>query len=174
MKKIYESKNSIIEIDTTDNIVYKTLKHKDLSSKWFEDYKKLCEKNDFLVKVYNLVSSRTYTMEYLPIYDTLEHCIKDPSYYVNLDKLFIIDIIETFHEAFLVGIRLSKTTNDNLYFLHSDLKLANIIVTTDKQIKVIDPDSYFWHTEIDHVEKYYMNQINLMFCLQRVFHAKNV
>jgi serine/threonine protein kinase len=170
MKKIYESKNSVIELDVKKEIVYKTLKYKEVTHKWLNDYKKLSNNKKMYVEVYDIIDNNTFSMEYVKEMDTLEHVIKQPKYWNLLNKNFIIDAIEIYNLAFIDSIKLSKDTDNNLYFINDDLKLGNILVTKDMNIKVVDPESYSWVPNLQWTEKYYMNQINLMFCLQRYFY----
>ena len=60
--------------------------------------------------------------------------------------------------------------NQKHYFVHTDLTLDNILVDNNKQIRIIDPDSYTWVPNLQWTEKYYITHINMMFCLQRYFY----
>lgn len=169
MKTIFESKNCIVKYDG-NKTVYKTLKHKEVSDHWLNYYNQVRNNNSVYVKVYEVINNRTFSMEYIEELDNLEHIIKEPKYWPLLSKEFIIEALETYHMAFTDGLRVSKNTDNNMYFMHTDLKVANLIVDKNHRVRIIDPDSYTWVTNLQWTEKYYINQINIMFCLQRYFY----
>ena len=178
MKTIFESPSSLLQLDEDKQIVYKTIKgdkDRTLSPGWLAGYTDISNMADNHVKVLDQVDDYTFVMEYIPnILDNLESVLKKPSYYPMLDKQFIIRATLAFCQANNVGLEYSAKFDDNMYFLHTDLKLANMLVTTDMKIIIIDPDSYRWIPNLDWMEKYSMNQVNLQFCLQRYFNYKNV
>jgi hypothetical protein len=58
-----------------------------------------------------------------------------------------------------------------LFFIHSDLALHNIVVTTDLKVKIIDPDSinlYNFENSTKFMRTYYLGQLDLMLKLQDV------
>jgi serine/threonine protein kinase len=178
MKIIFESPSSLLELDEDKQIVYKTLKgdkDRTLSPGWFTSYRTIAKIATNHVRVLNQVDNYTFAMKYIPnILDNLENVLKNPYYYPWLNKQFIIRATLAFCQANNVGLEYSAKFDNNMYFLHTDLKLANMLVTTDMKIILIDPDSYRWVPNLDWMEKYSMNQVNLQFCLQRYFNHKNV
>lgn len=168
MKKIFESKNCIIEYDGNKTI-FKTLKHKTVSQAWLDDYNKLRNNNPTYVEVFEVLDDHTLSMEYVKELDNLEHVLKEPRYWPRINKQFVLDAVESFHMAFTDGLRVSRLVPDDQYFLHTDLKIANLIVDENMKVRIIDPDSYTWVPRMQWTEKYYMNQVNMAFCLQRYF-----
>ena len=169
MNKLYESRNSIVEYDGNGTI-HKTLKQNLVSEDWLHYYNQVRNNNPRYVEVYEVIDNKTITMEYVDELDTLEHVLKEPRYWPRIDKQFIIEAVETFHQAFTDGLRVSKHHASDMYFLHTDLKIANLIVGNDMRVRIIDPDSYTWVPKMQWTEKYYMNQTNMAFCLQRYFY----
>lgn len=168
MNKIFESKNCIIELG--NNVIYKTLKNKEVSDNWLNYYNQVRNNNPAYVEVYEVIDNRTFSMEYIEELDNLEYVIKEPKYWPRLSKEFIIEALEIYHMAFTDGLRVSKNIDSDMYFLHTDLKITNLIVDKNNRVRIIDPDSYTWVTNLQWTEKYYINQINMMFCLQRYFY----
>ena len=169
MKTIFESRNCIVEYDGNDT-VYKTLKQTKISHDWLENYNQVRDNNPRYVEVYEVIDNETLAMEYIDELDTLEYVLKEPHYWPQINKHFIIEALETFHQAFTDGLRVSKHHGNEMYFMHTDLKVANLIVDKDMRVMIIDPDSYTWVPKLQWTEKYYINQINMMFCLQRYFY----
>ena len=169
MKTIFESKNCIIKYDG-NSTVYKTLKENTLPDDWLQHYNQVRNNNPRYVDVYEVVDNNTLVMEYVDELDTLEHILKEPHHWHRIDKQFIIEALETFHQAFTDGLQVSKHQGGEMYFLHTDLKITNLIVDKDMCVKIIDPDSYTWVPNMQWTEKYYMNQINMMCCMQRYFY----
>ena len=169
MNKLYESRNSIVEYDGNGTI-YKTLKQNLVSEDWLHYYNQVRNNNPRYVEVYEVIDNKTITMEYVDELDTLEHVLKEPEHWPRIDKQFIIEAVESFHQAFTDGLRVSKQHSNDMYFLHTDLKIANLIVDKNMRVRIIDPDSYTWVPNMQWTEKYYMNQINMMCCLQRYFY----
>lgn len=176
---LHECKKSKIILNNKTKKVHKILKDLYIDRPWFESYQKFQEGRSNIVKVFEYISDREYTMEYIPHLSDLEQIVKDPQYRNYLTKDFICDCIEIFNSAFVDGIRFSKnntmnyfqekTVADQKYFVHCDLKLSNFLVDENKKITLIDPDSFVWMNNLEGCEKFYMNQTNLMFCLQRYF-----
>lgn len=169
MKTIFESRNCIVEYDGNDT-VYKTLKQTKISHDWLEHYNQVRDNNSRYVEVYEVIDNKTLAMEYIDELDTLEYVLKEPHHWPRINKHFIIEALETFHQAFTDGLRVSKHQGNEMYFMHTDLKVANLIVDKDMRVIIIDPDSYTWVPNLQWTEKYYINQINMMFCLQRYFY----
>ena len=170
MKRIHESRNSVIELDTESRLLYKTLKHREVSDDWLHNYNLVRNDNSMYVKVHNVIDNKTFTMDYIDAIGDLEYIIKDPSNWQMIDKDFVIQSIQSYTNAYLDGLRVSKNRTDKHYFMHTDLTLDNILVDNNKQIRIIDPDSYTWVPNLQWTEKYYITHINMMFCLQRYFY----
>ena len=170
MNKIFESPNCIVEYDG-NSTVYKTLKTKKIPPEWLPDYNRLRNNDPRYVEVFEVLDDYTFTMEYINELDTLEHILRYPKNWHYINRQILIEAVETFHTAFTDGLRVSKQEpNRDSFFLHTDLKVSNLIVDKNMNIQVIDPDSYAWIKQWQWTEKYYMNQINMAFLLQRYFY----
>ena len=66
MKTIWDEYASRIEYDKKHKRCIKHLKTKRLWQEEVECYKKLCEMNPYVVKMYNVINDTTYDMEFIP------------------------------------------------------------------------------------------------------------
>ena len=171
---LHDGVKSTIILNDKTKVVHKILKKPNpkLNQFWFETYQKYQEGKP-IVKIFELINDSEYTMEYVPYVNDLEQIVKDSNYRKYLTKDFICDALAIFNSSFVDAIKFSKqyTHNDQRYFMHYDLKLSNFLVDKNKKITLIDPDSFIWMRNLESCEKFYMNQINLMFSLQRYFNS---
>ena len=155
-----------------DDIVIKkvrNIKWQEISEQWILHYKQLSDINPALVKVFELVDHETYTMERLDIVDSIENILKRKEYYHLINKNVICDIITAVNDSWSQAIEASKKLEDNKFFVNCDLQLANMVLTTDGKVRIIDPESYVFVNNLEYTEKYYMAQINLMSNLQTYY-----
>lgn len=172
---IVENKKSKIQIN--DQNVVKTLKVKSVTEpkKWIKHYHNLCKNNRFLVEVYDIDSEgKTITMEKLKILTTVEIFLKDEDFFHLVNKNILCDILYAVNFSWAQCMEYSKTLQEDLYILNTDVSLHNMVITEDKSVKILDPESYdilytvpnyCW--AFDFSEKYYMTQINLMSKIQK-------
>ena len=133
----------------------------DVNKTWFEYYSQLSKNNKYLVKIFTMdAKTNSFTMENLGEVTSVEQCLKQSDKYVT--KKVLCDIILALTTTWAQGIEFSKLLDNDKFFVHTDLSLCNIVMTKDKQIKVIDPDSYTIVEKLKFTEKFYMSQINLM------------
>ena len=88
-----------------------------------------------------------------------------------ITKGLICDIIHAMQSTWIDMITYSKNLSDEMFFIHSDLALHNIVVTTDLKVKIIDPDSinlYNFENSTKFMRTYYLGQLDLMLKLQDV------
>lgn len=157
-------------IEIFDDFCYKKPRSKKhLTSYWLDCYNELSDKNPSLVKIYELDELRNFKMEKIDIIKTLEQVLKIDSNHHYLNKILISDIIVCLNTIWIDCINFSRTLSNNKFFIHDDLMLHNIVLTEDYQIKIIDPESFRIVDNLDHCEKYYMSQINLMYNVQKYF-----
>ena len=116
MKRIHESRNSVIELDTETRLLYKTLKHREVSDDWLHNYNLVRNDNSMYVKVHNVIDNKTFTMDYIDAIGDLEYIIKDPSNWQMIDKDFVIQSIQSYTNAYLYGLRVSKNRTDKHYY----------------------------------------------------------
>lgn len=162
--------NSKSKIEIHNDYVLKCLKNQNLDNRWFDVYSQLSKENDFLVKVYEQKSRSKVVMEKIEIITDLDRLLKDETYYYLLDQNLVCDIIKIFNKAFTVGTDFSKSL-DKEFFYHTDLHFYNFVLTTDKQIKLLDPDSFRFQKNFDHAYRYFQSQIFLMNSLQRYYYV---
>jgi len=163
--------NSKSKIEVYDNYVVKSLKNQKLDNRWFDAYRQLSQENDFLVKIDKQNSRSEFTMERLDIITDLDKILKDEDFYYLLDKEMICKIIEVFNNAFLIGVNYSKNL-DNGFFYHTDLHLYNFVLTKNREVKVLDPDSFQFQENFDHAYRYFQSQIFLMSALQKYYYVQ--
>ena len=140
---LHDSKKSKLILNNKTKKVHKILKDLYIDRTWFESYQKFQEGRSNVVKVFEYISNKEYTMEYIPHFCDLEQIVKDSQYRNYLTKDFICDCIEIFNSAFVDGIRFSKNNtmkyfkekniSDQKYFVHCDLKLSNFLVDENKK-----------------------------------------
>tara|TARA_B100000925_G_C21968926_1_gene456897 strand:+ start:115 stop:636 length:522 start_codon:yes stop_codon:yes gene_type:complete len=112
----------------------------------YELYKKFSELNEYCVKVTDFVDSQTFTMEKLDIVDDVHHLLETPYYKHFVDDELIFNIIHTWARVYADCISFSKQNlPPNQYFLHGDMTLENMVVTTDKKVKLLDPNAFKTH-----------------------------
>ena len=152
-------------VDTQNNTVIKTVNKPflDITQAWFDYYTKLSNENKYLVKVLDINSDKNIIiMENLGEVLEVEQCLKDHVLRPRITKEIVCDVILALNTSWSQSIEFSKTLPDNNFFVHTDLSLDNIVMTTDNKIKVIDPDSYVIVDKLQYTEKFYMSQISLM------------
>lgn len=169
---IYENSKSIIELD--NGKVVKHLKNSVICKKWFKTYQRFSKNDPRFVKVFEFVDQQTYTMEYISeTFINLESLIKKSENYDKLTKDDIINITALLPSIFVKTLDFSRSLPNNEFFIHSDMLLPNFVFTRSKKLVVIDPDSFALVTNLDHIEKYYMSSINIMYNIQKIYAYKD-
>ena len=168
---LYQNQNSRIELH--EGLVIKTRpapKFDPLHEDWLPTYNKLYEMNPYLVKVHE-ASSYRIVMEHLDILDHIENLFKKDKNYPYLNKDLISDIIIALNSIWADSMKLSRDLDG--YFINNDLSLNNIVLTKNREVKIIDPESFVLVPKLIHTEKYLMAQFNLNHHLQRYFLLKS-
>ena len=170
-----ETSKSIIKINT--NNVVKILKDKSVRrpKQWLMHYQELCKSNKFLVKVFDVDDAGdTVSMEKIDFLTTIEVLLKDHHYFHLVNKNILCDILYAINYSWAQSMEYSKYIREDQYFINTDVSLHNMVITKDKGIKILDPESYDLIDTIpneswafDFTEKYYMTQINLMGKIQK-------
>lgn len=154
--------NTIIKIN---DVLYKKINKPfvNLTEDWFECYNSLYKNNDYLVKVIAIDESKNIIiMEDLGEVTSVEYFFKDGLLKQKIDKSLLCDIILALNKTWTLSIEYSKTLPDNKFFVHTDLHLDNIVITSDYKVKIIDPDAFAFVENLENTEKFYMSQIALM------------
>lgn len=161
-----------------DNKVYKSLRKGIVCGPdWLHCYNEICKHNKNLVKVYDVEQQgKMIVMEKLDIICTLDDLFTNPKYQHLITKDLICDIINILCTSWAIDFNFSKTLKiTDQYFVYMDLKLMNLVLTKDKQIKYVDPDAYGFTTELENAYKFIQIQIELMHKIQRYYNKrKNV
>lgn len=165
-----ETTKSLIELK--DGFIFKTIKSHSIHDEWLYSYQKLAKKNKSLVQVHDVIDNNIIKMEYIDFFDSVENILKRDENYYLLNKDIICDIIIEINNSWSQSIKYSKELENDLFFVNCDFSLDNVVLTKDFQIKIIDPDSYVFTQKLDHTDKYYMLQVNLMYKLQKYFLGK--
>jgi hypothetical protein len=114
----------------------------------YELYKKFSEQHEYCVKVTDFVDTTTFTMERLDIISDVGNLLETPYYKDFVDDELIFDIIHTWSKIYADCLTFSKQNLPfNQYFLHGDMHLGNIVVTKDKKVKLLDPNSFLTHNQ---------------------------
>jgi thiamine kinase-like enzyme len=176
---IFVTRNA--ELDFGHNSVTKTIKHKPtgLDKHWFDLYTKVSNKNNSLVKVLELQDENTIIMERLNIIATAEELFEDPkiiSVKPSVMKRLMCDITITMQSVWSDMLNFSKNLPDNLFFLHGDFTLHNIVITKGLNVKVVDPDACFLgdfynSQKYVHIQKYNLTQLDLMIKIQNYYYG---
>tara|TARA_A100001035_G_scaffold252642_1_gene225269 strand:- start:55 stop:591 length:537 start_codon:yes stop_codon:yes gene_type:complete len=143
---------------------------------WLRCYKKIYERNKNLVKVYDVVEEgKMIVMEKLDIICTLNDLFMEEKYQHLITKDLICDIINVLCTSWAIDFDFSKSIKGDEYFVYTDLKLSNLVLTKDHKIKYIDPDAYGFIPELDNAHRFIQVHVELMHRVQRYYNKiKNV
>jgi hypothetical protein len=140
---------------------------------WYDSYKVLQETNNYLVKVYNIsADGLNVEMEYLDIICNIEDLLEKEEYEHLITKEVICNIMSAAGQTMLTDMEYAQTLPEDLFFIHGDFTLSNIVLTKDMQIKVIDPDSYGYCHDMSESSKYFQTLTGLGFKVQRHYGRK--
>ena len=155
---IIEKQNSTIEL--LDDCVVKTLKNRKKSYEWYEAYKKFSHGKDRYVKILEFEPTRL-VMEKIKIWHPVNYYLKKLTH----DRQLNLQIAKTYTTVILDCFNFN--TNDRYkYWAHDDLTIDNFVITKDKNIILMDPDSFhFTKYMIDY--KYSFGYIELQNLITR-------
>mgnify|MGYP001579941877 CR=1 FL=1 len=169
----------IISENNESNTVIKTAKNPDknspLDSIWFEKYNHLQNNNEAFVKVYSTNGFDTFEMEKLDILLTVNDlfCFNKNPKQEHITKDLICDIVYAMQSTWNDMMQFSKTLKEDLFFLHGDFTLSNIVVTKDFKVKLIDVNAIIendYKLSAKHIRKYYFSQLELMGKIQDYYY----
>jgi|TARA_B100001094_G_C17952903_1_gene681520 hypothetical protein len=174
-KVIHETHLSKIVHDLDKNILIKTLKKRDIHRAWFDLYQKLQEKTPNVVKIFDMIDKRTYTMEYLDhIIDNFDDFTKPPRVFPPEKKLTKLDFLrlhKCINSVWTSAFELSLDLPDHEFFTNNDAKLANICILKHKsgyQFKYIDADGWSTTNGYHSIDCYYQTQLKIALQMQRI------
>ena len=136
---IIERNHSTVYVE--DNLVTKK-KHRtnnQLNDEWLIIYEQLYNYDNRIVKIYDMTDN-TITMEKVDYKCTLNYYIREYDTDYNHDKLnkYIAQYLDIWNNFFQFSLNHLKTHS----FFHADYKLSNVVIDTDDNLRVIDPDSF--------------------------------
>ena len=137
---------------------------------WYDSYKVLQGSNNYLVKVHSVSDDGlALEMEYLDILCNLEDLFEKEEYEHLFTKDIICEIMAAVSQTMLSDMEYAQTLGDDLFFIHGDFTLSNMVLTKDMQVKVIDPDSYGFCHGMSESSKYFQTMTGLGFRTQRYY-----
>jgi len=179
--------NSTLYYTKDENRIVKVCKNRPkacpLSASWLRQYQMITNDNDYFVKVYATNNHNTIEMEKLDIVCDVKHLLeyKNRRLYKDLlNKQIFLDIMIAMQSTWLSMFQTSVFDNDNdddRYVLHGDYTLANLVITKDRKVKLVDPDSVGWFDlseSMRYVRKFYMSQMELMNSFQDFYYSKQI
>ena len=109
----------------------------------YEVYKKFSHRKPYLPKIDRWITKNEYTMEKLDILCTIQEGLLFPKKY-NLNKDVILTIPAMYNQIFVDCLNFSRLhyTKEKAFYMHRDLHLKNVVITTDYKIMVIDVDAF--------------------------------
>lgn len=167
MKTIWDEYASRIEYDKKHKRCIKHLKTKRLWQEEVKCYKKLCEMNPYVVKMYNVINDTTYDMEFIP--DILGPVSK---YFYNnkCTKQEYIDLFNLVNSVWADAMKISNSLEGNKFFVHDDFKLDNIVVVKKDNgigFRLIDCDCWNIMEGYSATDTYYQTMFQMALVAQR-------
>ena len=171
--KVIHKEQNTIYIDEQNNIVTKKLGPRPGSSdvvnivpEWVQAYKIFQNMNPHVVKVKNLISPNSFTMEYVPNLGTVDEWLKRrKGKRHSITRLELLELTKCIMSVIPSSMEMSKvldTLNENdiktrhgkhSMWVNSDMHIHNIICVSDgdnPQFKMIDPDSWWIWNDANH------------------------
>tara|TARA_B100000925_G_C21968926_1_gene456898 strand:+ start:633 stop:1151 length:519 start_codon:yes stop_codon:yes gene_type:complete len=114
----------------------------------YELYKKFSEQHEYCVKITEFIDTTHFKMEKLDIMMSVQRCLDTKDHKIKnfVDEELIYRIVETWTRIYHDCLEFSKKNlPPNRYFLHGDMHTGNLVITKDKQVKLIDPNSFETH-----------------------------
>lgn len=177
MKLLHDSKVSTIYLNTVTNVVYKTLKEKQVNDYWLHRYKEF-QKTAPVVQIIDKWNANTYRMKYVPgIIGTVERFTEPwrEDYRGYWTKNNFINLHTTMADAWQSAMRMSKKEQDNNFWVCDDFRLRNMVVVKDKKgnisFKIIDPDSWIICDGFHGIDSYYQSQLKVALIIQRMLNV---
>ena len=141
MKKLHDGEASTI-IKSKRGVAKKLLKGW-WTSEHYALYNQFAAQHDYCVKVLDYKSRYEFEMEHLDIHTTVGNLLEKPEYADLVTPELLADVLRIYSRIYVDCLEFSKQFLYNRgYFMHKDLHVGNIVLTKQKEIKLIDPDSF--------------------------------
>jgi len=155
-----EKQYSTIEI--LDDCVVKTLSDKKVSDEWYKTYTCFTYNKPLYTKVLDY-NDKQIVMEKIDIWMPVNKYLKSNNL---LDRDLCLDIVQSYFQVIVDCTDYSKGLKKD-YWTHDDLTIDNFVITEEKKVKLIDPDSFhFCDNPIDY--KYSFGIIELENLLRKL------
>ena len=156
--KVIHKEQNTIYIDEQNNIVTKKLGPRpgtenmvNLVPEWFEAYKIFQTMNPYVVKVKNLISSNSFTMEYIPNLGTVDQWLQGrKGKQHSITRLELFELTKCIMSVIPSSIEMSKVLDGSMW-VHTDMHIHNIVCVSEgdnPQFKMIDPDSWYYSEDL--------------------------
>lgn len=161
---VIRKEQNTIYIDEQTGVVTKKLGQRPSGSvvtivpKWFEAYKVFQNINPYVVKVKELKSPNTFTMEYVPNLGTVDQWLQgrrivDGKYQQHtITRLELFELTKCIMSVIPSSIEMSKVLDHSMW-VNSDMHIHNIVCVSEgdnPQFKIIDPDSWWIWNDANH------------------------
>tara|TARA_B100000900_G_scaffold391409_1_gene386019 strand:+ start:11407 stop:11898 length:492 start_codon:yes stop_codon:yes gene_type:complete len=124
-----------------DNIVRKQLGNHKWPKPIYDMYMMFCHDKPYCMKELHWENDKEYTMEKLDIICTVQEALEKPHHF-PLNKKVLLDIMITYNQIYLDCLKFSKDNLKQMYFMHRDMGMQNLVVTYDLEVKLIDVDAF--------------------------------
>ena len=153
---IHKEQNTIY-IDEQTGVVTKKLGQRPSGSvvtivpEWFEAYKVFQNINPYVVKVKELKSTNTFTMEYVPNLGTVDQWLQGrKGKQHSITRLELFELTKCIMSVIPSSIEMSKVLDHSMW-VHTDMHIHNIVCVSEgdnPQFKMIDPDSWSYSEDL--------------------------
>jgi hypothetical protein len=159
---VIRKEQNTIYIDEQTGVVTKKLGQRPSGSvvtivpEWFEAYKVFQNINPYVVKVKELKSPNTFTMEYVPNLGTVDQWLQgrrivDGKYQQHtITRLELFELTKCIMSVIPSSIEMSKVLDHSMW-VHTDMHIHNIVCVSEgdnPQFKMIDPDSWSYSEDL--------------------------
>ena len=163
-----EEKSSVtIELTAIDNKTVRKNTHRtDLDHKWLELYRKLSDIEPALVKIQDIVLDATGSVILMEnLVDT--HTLHFPEYVENMAERSV-ETNQKFLTNYFNLIRNLLVFAQKHNFIHDDVNHGNLMVDTDGNIKLVDPDAFVYIDKENRYEIQYKLLLSYTYLIDRI------
>ena len=146
--------------------VRKHTHRKDLDHKWLELYRKLSDIEPALVKIQDIVLDATGSVILMEnLVDT--HTLHFPEYVENMAERSV-ETNQKFLTNYFNLIRNLLVFAQKYNFIHHDVNFGNLLVDTEGNIKLVDPDSFVYIDKKNRYEIQYKLLLSYTYLIDRI------
>ena len=163
-----EEKSSVtIELTAINNKTVRKNTHRtDLDHKWLELYRKLSDIEPALVKIQDIVLDATGSVILMEnLVDT--HTLHFPEYVENMAERSV-ETNQKFLTNYFNLIRNLLVFAQKHNFIHHDVNFGNLLVDTEGNIKLVDPDSFVYIDKKNRYEIQYKLLLSYTYLIDRI------